>query len=238
MIITAVLSMGELYKPHNKKSKIGPLFFFIIPLILAFVLPAHSLDSSANNVGDIQLSGSDTISEKTVSYASSDTSSNLSTYVIPELSPEEEKKTDDTYSAKNNDASAEITSDNGIALQDGVLVMDGSNFYDCVNEIYADLDRFNGMSIEVIGFVYNDSEDFSENEFVPARLMMVCCAADMVPVGLLCRYQNACELETDSWVKVSGIIGQTDFNGDIVPYIEAVSVEKSEKPSDEYIYPY
>jgi len=130
------------------------------------------------------------------------------------------------------------TSKNGLQLKNGVLVMSDNNFYECMNEIYSNMDKYDGVQIEVVGFVFNDNEGFLDNEFVPARMMMTCCAADMVPVGFLCRYDKASELKADAWVKVTGTIGKTQFDGETVPYIKAESVEKAEKPDVEYVYPY
>lgn len=127
---------------------------------------------------------------------------------------------------------------NPLSLQNGILVMESSNFYHSLNEVYGNLDKYVGTQIEVVGFVFKDNEDFKDNEFVPARLMMVCCAADMQPVGFLCRYDKASGLKSDSWVKVSGIIGKTNFEGQDVPFIEAESVIEAKKPNDDYIYPY
>lgn len=128
--------------------------------------------------------------------------------------------------------------DEDISLQDGVLVMDSSNYYKCLCAIYADMDKYEGTSVEVVGFVFNENESFAEDEFVPARLMMVCCAADMQPVGLLCQYEKALELEANSWVKVSGTIKEAEFDGETIPVIVAQSVEMTEEPDNAYVYPY
>ncbi|WP_408647987.1 TIGR03943 family putative permease subunit [Vallitalea guaymasensis] len=43
--------------------------------------------------------------------------------------------------------------------------------------------------MEVIGLVFKDNKEFKDNEFVPARLLMVCCATDMVPICFYVIYQ-------------------------------------------------
>ena len=214
MIVMAFLYLGELFK-HNSKAKSWPLLFFIIPLMMAFTLPAQSFDLNTTAVGNLQLS------DKGVFVNGN---SNQNTEI----------------SAENNLGQVEDTpSDSSdIELQDGVIIMDSNNFYYCLNEIYENMEGYEGMSIEVIGFVFKDCEGLSANEFVPARLLMVCCAADMIPIGFLCRYDKASDLETDSWVKVTGTLGSTEFDGDVIPYINAINVEKTEQPNDNYIYPY
>ncbi|MPN28749.1 hypothetical protein SDC9_176194 [bioreactor metagenome] len=93
------------------------------------------------------------------------------------------------------------------------------------------------MKIECVGMVFK-SDQYTNEEFAAARLMMVCCAADMVPVGFMCSYAQASELKTDSWKKVTGIIDQKQCDGNIVPYVKVLTVEDAEKPDNEYIYPY
>jgi len=114
---------------------------------------------------------------------------------------------------------------------------DCSLFVEWIQEIYEHMDKYKGKKIQVVGFVFKD-EQFKKNEFVPARMMMVCCAADMQPIGLLCSYAKASELKKDVWVKVSGRIGQGEFEGQKMPMIEVESVEPANKPKNEFVYPY
>ena len=117
------------------------------------------------------------------------------------------------------------------------LVMDTENYAQCLGDVSADLESYIGMPIEILGFVYHD-EQFKADEFVTARLMMVCCAADMQPVGFLCRYDGAETLKSDSWITVNGVIGKTEFNGETIPYVKVDHIDEAQKPDQDYIYPY
>jgi len=227
MVVIAFLLLGDLFKSSKKKINSWSLLFYIIPLIMAFALPATSFDSSTGTLGNVQLSGIENKSNNTVDSSETTEQTVSST----------ENSSENSNSSSKDTTSSDATNE-GVRLQDGVLIMTDSNFYECMNEIYNDMDKYEGVKIEVIGFVFNDNEEFSDNEFVPARLMMVCCAADMVPVGFLCRYDKASELTADTWVKVIGTIGKTQYEGETVPYIKAENVEKAEKPVNEYVYPY
>jgi len=227
MVVIAFLLLGDLFKSSKKKINSWSLLFYIIPLIMAFALPATSFDSSTGTLGNVQLSGIENKSNNTVDSSETTEQTVSST----------ENSSENSNSSSKDTTSSDATNE-GVRLQDGVLIMTDSNFYECMNEIYNDMDKYEGVKIEVIGFVFNDNEEFSDNEFVPARLMMVCCAADMVPVGFLCRYDKASELTADTWVKVIGTIGKTQYEGETVPYIQAENVEKAEKPVNEYVYPY
>jgi putative membrane protein len=116
--------------------------------------------------------------------------------------------------------------------------MDSDHYYNCLCELYDNLDQYIGVPIEVEGFVFKDNDDFTDKEFVPARLMMVCCAADMQLVGLLCQYDQTSQLQTDSWVRVSGTITEAEVGGQTVPSIIAQNVVSAKEPDDTYVYPY
>ncbi len=223
MIIIAFLLFRDLFKPEQKETNSLPLLFFIVPLFMAFAFPAESFNSSTATIGEVQLSSEESISGNTVDPTQESQETDMAT----------------ENSALDTDDTAEIKeSDTNIPLQNGVLIIDSSNFYECLGNIYTDLDKYKGTRVEVVGFVFKEDENFAENEFVPARLMMVCCAADMQPVGLLCQYDQTFQLEADSWVKVSGIIEETEFDGYTVPCIIAQNVESAEEPDESYIYPY
>ncbi|MDR2749215.1 MAG: TIGR03943 family protein [Clostridiales bacterium] len=115
--------------------------------------------------------------------------------------------------------------------------IDDDNFYPWLNEISLNLNKYAGYRVAVTGFILKDPEIFAENEFVPARLGMSCCVADLVPYGILCKYDNASELVADEWVTVEGVIQAGEYMG----YPEAQLLVDKVTPAEEvteYIYPY
>ena len=223
MIIIAFLLFRDLFKPSIKKTNTWPLLFFIIPLIMAFVLPAEPFDSSTAAVADLQLSGEES-------------SSNNSLEVTQKI--EESESFSESSPADGTMDTAKNKEDDGITLNNGIIVMDSNNYYKYLCAIYANHDKYKGTPIEAAGFVFKEDESLTDNEFVSARLLMVCCAADMQTVGLLCSYDKASELETDSWIKVSGTIEEIELDGETVPCIVVQTVEKTEEPDESYVYPY
>lgn len=218
MIFIALMLFQKLWNPKKEKTKLRPFLFFIIPLIMAFAFPAKSFDSETNTMGDIQLSGGETIQQ---------------------VNKQNKKNTKNAegYDSSSNSVDA-VKNNESVIDQNGVITMDSNNYYQCLCNIYDHLDQYKGKSIEVVGFVFKEKDKFAENEFVPARMLMVCCAADMQTVGFLCKYDKTSELAANSWVKVKGTLEETEFNGDISPCIIAQSVEKAEEPEQTYIYPY
>lgn len=223
MVIIALLLMGNLFNPQKHKVSLLSMVFFAIPLLMAFTLSPKSFNSSTGTVGDVQLSGGNTVSNETVKTAQS---------------TEDQSNSEASSIESGVEDSAHEKSDESSFLQNGVIVMNSDNYYECLCELYADMDQYKGLPIEVVGFVFKENDNFADNEFVPARLMMVCCAADMQPVGLLCQYDQTSQLEADSWVKVSGTIEETEFDGETIPSIVAQKVESAEEPDEAYVYPY
>ncbi len=76
------------------------------------------------------------------------------------------------------------------------------------------------------------------NEFVPARLLMYCCTADLSPCGIICEYDKASELKENSWVTVTGVIHIGQYQGKDEPQITVTSITSADKPKKEYVYPW
>ena len=222
MIIMGLLMFYDLFSEGKQKANLLPLMFFVVPLLMAFALPPTSFESGAGTTGGVQLINGETVVSSSASgtaqssQASSSTESSVQSNSVPLIQRQPPE----------------------ITLQDGVLVLDDDNFYTALMAVYENLDKYAGTTIELVGFVYKDDETFAKNEFVPARMLMVCCAADMQPAGFLCRYANTAELKADTWVKVRGVIEKTEFEGETIPYIAATKIEETDAPQEAYIYPY
>lgn len=221
MLVIALLLGRDLFSPVQTGG-FWPLLFFVLPLLMALAIPPKALDS-ANGTTTVQL----------ISNAAA----------VGSAAPEASAPTSAFEAAGGGSDSAQPLPQIGlqkpdITLQDGVLVLTGENFYTGLCAVYDHLDDYKGTPVSLVGAVFKDNESFAANQFVPARLMMVCCAADMQPAGLLCLYDGAPQLAVDSWVKVNGIIGETTFAGETIPCILAESVTAAEAPPEPYIYPY
>ena len=214
LTIIAIFRLGDLFQPQYSHGGILPLLFFLIPLLMAFIIPPQPFYASTNSVGDIQLA----------SGGSSRT----------DFSGQQQTKQEE----HNDLGSAADTGESGVIYGENTLIMDSDHFSQCLNDVYEDIDSYAGMHIETVGFVFRDDNKFADNEFVAARLMMVCCVADLQPVGFLCRYNGGEMPEPDTWVSVSGTIEKTEYDGEIIPYIKADRIQTAEKPQEDYIYPY
>lgn len=231
LTIIAIFRLGDLFRPQYSHGGMLPLLFFLVPLLMAFAIPPQPFYASTNTVCDIQLAGG----------GSSQTGISKQQETQQEKQNSQQEKQEEEKIRQEEQAEPEISDDigeSGVVNGKNTLIMDSGNFSQYLNDVYGDIDSYVGMHIETVGFVFRDENKFADNEFVAARLMMVCCVADLQPVGFLCRYDGAETLKSDSWVSVSGTIEKTDYDGEMIPYIKADSIQPAEKPQEAYIYPY
>lgn len=121
------------------------------------------------------------------------------------------------------------------------IVISNDHFSMWLTKLYMEMERYEGYTVTVTGFVYNDPALFKEDEFVAARLMMSCCVADLAPAGLMCKYNNASELQQDTWVTVEGVllIGQYEYGGQVYddPQLQVTKITPAQTVEG-YVYPY
>ncbi len=239
MGITALFFIKDVFRP-KRKINIAPYLVFLIPLVFAFLLPAKSLDSSAMAFGDIELASGNIItgnSGSAVSQNSEAVQGTADAYGADAYGPDAygpDSYGIDAYASDPASADGSIASE---PASTAAIIVNNDDFVYWLQEINYNIEKYEGREIEITGFVFK-SKEFSNNEFVPARLMMACCTADLQPVGLLCRYDGAGGLVQDTWLKVTGVIKDVEHNGQKTPAIIASKVEEAKKPDNEYVYPY
>ena len=98
-------------------------------------------------------------------------------------------------------------------------------YIDCMDK----QERYEGKVVEFTGMVMK-SPNFPANYFVPGRMAMTCCEADMSFLGYICKGRNVRKLETKQWVRVRAKIAYEnwpDYQG-IGPVLYAESIEPAE----------
>lgn len=91
-------------------------------------------------------------------------------------------------------------------------------------------DRYEDKVVEFTAMVLK-SPEFPKNYFVPGRMAMTCCEADMTFLGFICKAREAKTLETGKWVKVRAKIAYEfwqDYDG-VGPVLYAESVEPAQE---------
>lgn len=140
-------------------------------------------------------------------------------------------------SSDNTQGDDSILKEYGLKTENNMITIGDDEFYPWLAEIYTNMEKYDGYKIKVKGFVFKDAETMKANEFVPARLLMSCCVADLVPCGIICEYDKAPELKEDTWITVEGIIRISEYEGQPEPQIMVTKISPAEKPEQEYIYP-
>jgi putative membrane protein len=135
----------------------------------------------------------------------------------------------------NNQIVNSSSSSNMLEDSKETIIMNASNFIAVLNHLYMEPEKYINREIIVYGFSYS-LDNFSENEFVIARLYITCCAAHAVVVGLLCHTQGKAAIAVDNWYRVSGIFTVTEYENQVMPQINVTDIISIEKPENIYVY--
>ncbi len=127
-------------------------------------------------------------------------------------------------------------SENRYNKNDKLIIMDSENYTNILKEIHDFPDTYIGNPIETSGFVFR-ADNFSDDEFVVARNMIVCCESDSIVVGFLCKYNNCTDFPDNTWVTVQGNIELYEKDGTPIPIIKANKVSKSKTPNNINVSP-
>jgi len=98
-------------------------------------------------------------------------------------------------------------------------------------------DKYVGKRVHFKAQVHRPS-NYKDNEFVPGRFAMTCCAADIAFIGFKAYYGGAKNLKDRDWVIVEGTIGKEfypEFEGE-GPVINVDSVSLTGAAEDELVY--
>ncbi len=130
--------------------------------------------------------------------------------------------------------------DNNVEVNDSILQgevaeLTVNNYTDVLKMVHDDLDTYIGQKIKFSGYVYR-APDFSENEFVLARNMIVSNQNQTLIVGFLCNCDEIKSYTDNTWVEITGEITKGNYHGEI-PVIKVSQITKIQKPEEEFVYP-
>lgn len=119
-------------------------------------------------------------------------------------------------------------------LKSNHIEITNSNYTDILTDSYDNIDKYLGKNISIVGYIFR-LPDFANNEFVIARDMLVDETHSQI-VGFLCNYNQISQYETNSWVKINGIIEKGHYFGEI-PIIRIKSIKKVTTPNEFFVSP-
>ena len=95
-----------------------------------------------------------------------------------------------------------------------------------------------GKHVVTEGRVWHD-DTRPAGQVVIFRFVIVCCAADAIPVQAVIETPKSAALKDDSWIRVSGTLrSETDPDGDVIPIIKADKIAQIPTPDEPYLSPY
>lgn len=267
MLIWACVGLSRLFRPQHRVRS-AHCFVLAIPILLLLLphSPLSTSDLTGDYIGGSTFSGQasqyGTPRKQAPSGAaglnpatSAPTEEPVESTARPtddppaiignDLPPEDTQPADsaDAASPDAQSVSADKNSVNlpGLDVANKKIVVSNDYFGMWLSQIYLNMKKYEGYTVVITGYVFKDPEVLEEDEFVPARLMMSCCVADLAPAGLLCKYDKVSELEKDSWVTVEGtlFIGQREYYGqeNDDPQIKVTKITPA-KAVEGYVYPY
>lgn len=116
-----------------------------------------------------------------------------------------------------------------------VIDITSSNYTNILKTVHDDLDTYIGKKFHFSGYIYRVS-DFSEEQFVLARDMIISSDLKTLIVGFLCESKQAKKFETNTWIDITGTITKGKYHEEI-PIIQVTEMKKINKPDECYVYP-
>lgn len=220
---------------------------FILPLVLGLLMPNVVIGSALAAKKGVNLSSSNLVKTsdlQTSNRMAKENTENISGIVIDEpIKPEESTKSDSKYTQEeleklfDYDIFTEFYAKFGMELyQNDIIRVEEEIYIETLTTIDLFLDTFVGKKVQLSGFVYRE-DNMTSQEFVVSRFAMQCCAADAAPYGMLVEYDQANKIAEDEWVRVTGTLTKTEFNGYEIMKLNVETLDKIEEPSSPYVYP-
>lgn len=250
IFIWAASLFRKIYTPQYKKHTAHCLIL-ILPMI-AMMIP-HNTASSVSSSGSNGFLKGGVTNAGPSQPGNSHNKNNTPDYSSPETEnePPSDQLQDDIADDKSTDKPVEntggeyVTTDqyghnitlHGYDEKNRTINISDKDFIGWTNALFLEIDKFIGYRVTVTGSVMKGIDNLSSDEFVPARLVMTCCIADLVPCGLVCRYDKTPQLKTDDWYTVTGVVFKGTFNGQNEPQLMVTDISAA-KPIDGYLYPY
>lgn len=209
---------------HTHASSGRPLFksfiiysMFILPLALGFLLPNTIMGSALAAKKGVSLTGLPAVN------ATETTSEAASESILDGRFPY------DTFT--------EAYAHNARKLYgQETVIIEEKQFIETITTLDLYRESFIGKEVEISGFVYRE-DTMGQDQLVIARFAMNCCSADSMPYGLVVEYSGAQAFDTDSWLRISGTLHMTTYNGNDVLSIRGASMTNIAPPESPYVYP-
>lgn len=182
---------------------------FLIPLLLGVVMPDQALGSMAANQKGMQFSS-----------PALNTEHLNNVFIAPD---------------KYNTEFAELAKK--LYPQD-IIEVKPEIYSETIGAFELFKDQFQGKTVKLSGFVYEDPGSNSPREFVVGRFLVQCCTADAYPFGVVVSSAQPLPwFERDAWIEVQGTLQTTLRNGREILAVTAEEIREIPRPATPYVYP-
>jgi uncharacterized repeat protein (TIGR03943 family) len=207
---------------------------FLLPLLLGFIMPDSAMGSSLAAKRGVTLNTAQTQASTKLPSSPKNTASESRVDSSGTNASAGDAKLKELFKAdKYDEGYAQL----GMKLYKKDLIqVNEDGFMEILSSLDLFLDRFVGKKMEISGFVYRE-EAMNNSQFVVARFSVQCCSADASPFGVMVQFDKGQTLAKDSWVKVTGTIAKSSYNGNDVLTLVASKVEKISPSKKPYVYP-
>ncbi|MBE6907336.1 MAG: TIGR03943 family protein [Ruminococcaceae bacterium] len=223
LAVIALLMIPVMLQPRHKVS-LFPYLIFVFPLLTGFILPPTTDMAQVAGIGTGKAISSPGLSEQAPQ--------NLQDTVSQLTFPEQEASQSSSSAPESGESAEKVD------VPDGVTLITDDEYLDWYMDVYENPEKYEGKQYKIKGTVFR-MDGFADNEFVPARMAMVCCAADLAAAGFLCRADDAKKWNDGDWIWVTATI-KVEFEknmGETMPILYPSSIEPAEKPKEEWVYP-
>jgi len=105
-----------------------------------------------------------------------------------------------------------------------------SAFDDCPNDSF-----FDGVTIDVTGFVARDPSGFYDNRYFElSRFVISCCAVDSTPISILVKTPDAERYHNNQWLRLSGQVKRELSGGKAVYVLTNPTITPTTEPANPY----
>lgn len=111
------------------------------------------------------------------------------------------------------------------------------NYTEVMSEINDFPQDYTGRQVTMTGFVFR-SPGLSDNQLSLVRYVIVCCAADALPYGVMCETKDAKQYPDGTWLTGKGILEMGHYKDQTTPVLRLTSVQVIKEPEKPYVFPY
>jgi putative membrane protein len=103
-------------------------------------------------------------------------------------------------------------------------------------QILNEPESFTGRRVKTTGMLH-EGRQIPENHLYLFRYVMVCCAADAIPVGVFIEKADSVAVKENAWYEIEGVVRPDSLDGCFVVKLDEAVMRPVSKPKTTWLYP-